>query len=391
MLTNAAPHKLDLEKMIEFAQALIQRPSLSGEEAAAAARIAEEMRSLGFDQVNIDENGSVVGIIQGAHPGKTILLDAHMDTVGVAAGVAWRTDPFGAAIEGQTLYGRGAADMKGALAAMVHAAAALDRSTLRGRVAVSATTLEEVLEGVTLGTVMQAVQPDFVVIGEASDLNLNRGGRGRAEVHLETIGAPAHSSSPHLGRNAVLDMVRVIAAVEQLELPSHPLMGPAILALTDIISDPYPGYSVIPSRCRVTYDRRLLPGETPADVLDAITALPVAGGLKLNATIAQGEHAAYTGKMLRSPKFFPAWVFPEEDWFVRTAWQGLHAMGLQPAMAAYRFCTNGAYSAGIAGVPTVGFGPASEGDAHVVDERITLEQLGAAARGYCGIIAAVLA
>lgn len=390
MPARAITDALDIEKVIEFAQDLIRRPSLSGEEAAVATRIAEEMRALGFDQVSIDENGSVVGIIQGEQPGKTLLLDAHMDTVGVAAGVDWRTDPFGATIEGEMLFGRGAADMKGALAAMVHAAAAVDRATLRGRVAVSATTLEEVLEGVTLGTVMHAVQPDFVVIGEATDLNLNRGGRGRAEVHLETIGAPAHSSSPHLGRNAVLDMVRVIAAVEQLELPSHPLMGPAILALTDIISDPYPGYSVIPSRCRVTYDRRLLPGETPADVLDAITGLPVAAGITLRATLAQGEHAAYTGKVLRSPKFFPAWVFPEDDWFVRSARQGLYAAGLQPAVAAYRFCTNGAYSAGIAGVPTVGFGPASEGDAHVVDERIALEQLAAAARGYLGIIAAVL-
>lgn len=381
---------LEFANMIAFAQALVRLPSLSGDEAAAAARVAEEMRSVGFDQVTTDANGSVVGIIHGNSPGKTILLDAHTDTVGVAAGVDWRTDPFGGIVEGDALIGRGAADMKGALAAMVYAAAAVDRTMLRGRVVVSATTLEEVLEGVTLGTVMQAVQPDFVVIGEATDLNLNRGGRGRAEVHLETIGAPAHSSSPQLGHNAVLDMIQVIAAVEQLDLPSHPLMGPAIMALTDIISDPYPGYSVIPSRCRVTYDRRLLPGETPDDVLAAITTLPVAQGMKLSAAIAQGEHAAYTGALLQSPKFFPAWVFREDDWFVRAVLDGLNGVGLQPRVGAYRFCTNAAYSAGIAGVPTVGFGPAGEGDAHVVDERVSLAQLQAAARGYAGIIAAVL-
>ncbi len=325
---------LDTEKMIEFAQALIQRPSLSGEEGDVARRVVDEMHSLGFDQVQTDENGSVIGIIEGHAPGKTLLLDAHIDTVGLAEGVPWQHDPFAAAIVDHALVGRGAADMKGALAAMVYAAASIDRSTLYGRVAVSATTLEEVLEGVTLGTVMASVQPDFVVIGEATDLNLNRGGRGRAEVHLTTIGRPAHSSSPQLGRNAVLDMLQVIAAIETLELPSDALLGPAILALTDIISDPYPGYSVIPSRCQVTYDRRLLPGETQADVLDAIRSLPAVQQVQLEATIAQGEHHAYTGKTLHSDKFFPAWVLPEDDWFVQSMrWEGCARSGLRPRSA----------------------------------------------------------
>ena len=381
---------MDTEKMIEFAQALVQRPSLSGEEGAVAQRVVDEMHALGFDQVNVDENGSVIGIIEGATQGKTLLLDAHIDTVGVAEGVAWKHDPFAATIVDQSMIGRGTADMKGALAAMVHAAASADRTKLHGRIAVSATTLEEVLEGVTLGAVMNQVQPDFVVIGEATDLNLNRGGRGRAEVHLTTIGRPAHSSSPQLGRNAVLDMMQVIAAIETLDLPTDDLMGPAILALTDIISDPYPGYSVIPSLCKVTYDRRLLPGETPEVVLDAIRTLPALQGIQLEAMIAVGAHPAYTGKTLHNPKFFPAWVFPEDDWYVQHALTGLQQVGLQPGVSAYRFCTNGAHSAGIAGVPTIGFGPATEGDAHVVDERLRLDDLFAAARGYHGIIQAVL-
>ena len=157
--------------------------------------------------------------------------------------------------------------MKGAIAAMVHGAAAVDRSTLTGRIVVSASTMEEVLEGVALTAVMARMPPDFVIIGEATGLEIARGGRGRAEVHLETVGRPSHSSAPQQGRNAVLDMMRVIAHVEGIELPENDLMGPAIFALTDIISDPYPGHSVIPSICRVTYDRRLLPGERADDVL----------------------------------------------------------------------------------------------------------------------------
>jgi len=280
--------------------------------------------------------------------------------------------------------------MKGALAAIIHGAAAVDRARLAGRVAVSATVMEEVLEGTSLKTVMDALQPAFVVIGEATELNLNRGGRGRAEIHLETIGRPAHSSSPQLGVNAVHGMLPIIAGMEALPLGRHPLMGPALLVLTDIISEPYPGHSVLPTRCRVSYDRRLLPGETPEGVLAAIRALPPGAGARFQAVIAEGEHTSYTGQVLRQQKFFPAWVFAEEHPFVQSALKGLRAAGLAPKIGAYRFCTNAAYSAGQAGVPTVGFGPAAEGDAHVVDERLELAALHKAAAGYLGIITATL-
>ncbi len=381
---------MDQNRLIEFTQDLVRLPSLSGAEEAVARRVEAEMRALQFDRIWTDANGSVVGIIDGAQPGQTLLFDAHTDTVGISPGVPWQHDPFGAQIEGDAIFGRGAADMKGALAAMVYAAASSDRTRLRGRIVVSASTLEEVLEGVALQTVMAAAPPDFVVIGEATNLNLSRGGRGRAEVHLTTTGRPAHSSSPHLGRNAVLDMMAVIAAVEAIPLADDPFMGPAIFALTDILSQPYPGHSVIPSICLATYDRRLLPGETPASVLGAITDRLASTDITLRAEIGQGEYQAYTGAVLRCEKFFPAWLAPEADPFVAQALHGLHMAGLQPQTSAYRFCTNAAYSAGLAGVPTVGFGPATEADAHVIDERLRIADLLAAASGYAGIIAAVL-
>ncbi len=277
--------------------------------------------------------------------------------------------------------------MKGALAAMIYAAAAVDRSRLRGRSAVSATVLEEVMEGGALEAVADFVRPDFVVIGEATDLNLARGGRGRAEIHLESRGKPAHSSTPHLGVNAVHRMLPAVRAIEQMALPSDPLLGEAIIVLTDIISDPYPGRSVIPSRCRVTYDRRVLPGETEESVLAGLSSLPELSDVKT--VIAQGEHETYAGATLRGPNF-PAWKLPAEHDLVQDALAGLRQAGLDPALGAYRFCTNATYSAGRAQIPTVGFGPSAEGQAHVVDEYIELTQLFAAARGYRGIIEAVL-
>lgn len=380
---------MDTQALIDFTQRLIRQPSPSGEEAAVVQIVIDAMQSLGFDKVLVDENGSGIGIIEGKNPGKTILFDAHCDTVGIAPGSTWTKDAFGGEILDGYLYGRGAADMKGALAAMVYAAASVDKSKLSGRVVISASVMEEVFEGGALKTVMDQVDPEYVVIGEASNLNLVHGGRGRAEVHLETIGKPSHSSSPQLGVNAVHLMMKVIEAVEQIQLREHPRLGPAILALTDIISEPYPGYSVIPSRCKATYDRRLLPDETIEDVLDAITSLPELKNIPLNVMIAQGEHQAYTGSIVRGTKFFPAWDLDAKHPYVETALRGLRASGLDPQLSAYRFCTNAAYSIGIAGVPTIGFGPGMEADAHVVDERISLSDLEKAARGYQGIIEAI--
>ncbi len=391
---------IDNNRLIAFLQELVRQPSLSGQEAAVAGRVADEMRALGYDWVETDAYGSVVGVVQGAQPGPTLLFDAHTDTVGIAPGVPWRYNPYGAEIDTSTgkpvLYGRGSADMKGALAAMVHAAGSLERGALRGRVVVSASVLEEVLEGVALRAVMARYPPDFVVIGESTEGNIARGGRGRAEIHLRTIGVPGHSSAPHLARNAVLGMVRVIDAVEAMELDSDPLMGPALLALTDIISEPYPGHSVVPSLCMVTYDRRLLPGETVGGVLAEITSLPEVAalhersGIRLEASIGEGSYPAYTGVMVGATKFFPAWLLAEEHALVQGALRALHSVGQAPQLGAYRFCTNAAYSAGVAGVPTIGYGPGAEADAHVVDEHLLLDDLLAVAAGYRALSATLL-
>lgn len=379
---------INFDALTQFLQSLIRVETLSGGEKPAIDLTAAEMQRLGFDRIAIDAQGNLTGVIEGGQPGPTLLFDAHCDTVGVAPGVPWQHNPFGGDIDGERMFGRGTSDMKGALAAMVHAAAAVDKIRLAGRVVISASVLEEVLEGVALSAVMAAVKPDLVVIGESTNLNLAHGGRGRAEIHLETIGRPSHSSSPQLGVNAVHLMLPAIQAIDALDLPTDPLLGPAIMALTDIISEPYPGHSVIPSRCRVTYDRRLLAGETAAGVLSQLRALPGLAGV--NVTVPTGEYAAYTGVKLTSEKFFPAWKLPADHAFVQSALAGLRASGLSPELGAYRFCTNAAYSAGVANVPTIGFGPSAEGQAHVVDEYIELTQLRAVARGYQGIIEATL-
>ncbi len=382
---------MDHDALIRFARDLVRIPSVLGEEHGVAERVLAEMRLLGFDEVGLDEVGNAVGVLESSMDGPTLLLDAHMDTVDVMPRGEWAADPFSGDIVDGRLYGRGSSDMKGALAAMVHAVGTLDRDEITGRVVVSASVGEELIEGAALRAVMQRQGADFVVIGEASGLNLVRAGRGRAEFVLTTRGTPAHASSPQLGLNAVHMMRAVIEEIERLPMPSDAFVGDGVMCLTDIISIPHPAHSVVPSACRATYERRLLPGETQEEVLAAMRdACARAGHADTEVEFALTDYTSYTGVHWRQPKWFAPWQTEEDSELVQKALMGLRAAGLDPALESYQFCTNGAYSAGYAGVPTIGFGPSHEQLAHIIDEYIELAQLVEACRGYAGIAASVL-
>ena len=376
---------IDTDALTSFAQRLVRSRSVTTEEREVVGILAAEMERLGFNHVEVDEYGSLIGVVEGDHPGPTLLLDGHCDTVDAQAS-DWKHDPWGAEIDNGRLYGRGAADMKCSLAAMIHAAGGIRRADLHGKIAVSATVSEELAEGCAIESVVNHVHPDFVVIGESTRLQLNRGGRGRAEIHVTTLGRSAHSSSPEAGHCAVTDMLRVIQAIGGQAVKVDPALGPGSIVLTDIISEPHPGHSVIPYRCHVTYDRRLLPGESGAGLLEGLKSLPGLEGVDFGVSVAPLAERTYTGAQFLGEKFFPAWVFPEAHPFVQSALGGLKSAGLNPRVGAYRFCTNAAHCAGVAGIPTVGFGIGREEDAHTVDESVAIEDMATAARGYQGIM-----
>ena len=381
----------DREALVSFTRALVRTPSVLGHEEAMAERVHDEMERLGFDHVTTDEAGNVVGVVEGRAGRPLLLFDAHMDTVDVVPREGWTHDPFGAALEGDRIYGRGSSDMKGALAAMVHAVAGLDRGTLAGRVVVSASVGEELVEGAALRHVMQAVQPNFVVIGEASELHLVRAGRGRAELVVETHGRPSHASTPERGLNAVHVMRDVIAAVEALPMPSDPFVGRGVMCLTDLISVPYPAHSVVPSGCRATYERRLVPGETQETLFGEMReACARAGASDTTVRLATTGYQSYTGMRWDEPKWYAPWQIDESHLLVQRALDGLRRASLNPSVRSYQFCTNAAYSAGAAGVPTIGFGPSSEHHAHVCDEYLDVSQLIGAAEGYRAIAESLL-
>lgn len=382
---------------VSLTQKLVSIPSMSGREENVVAALREIFAEIGCADVTVDRYGSIVARFRGGD-GPRLLFDAHIDTVPVPDVSAWKHPPFGGAVEDGRLYGRGTSDMKGALGAMLSAARAFLKETggrFRGEFSIAGVVHEECFEGVAAREISARVHPDIVVIGEASGLNLKVGQRGRAEIVAETFGKPAHSANPEKGVNAVYRMMRLVEAIRTLPCPEHPVLGKGILELTDIKSSPYPGASVVPDYCRVTFDRRLLTGETKQTVLAPLQAL--AGRLaredptfQAKISFARGSERCHTGETIGDERFFPAWLFGEEEPFVGTALGGLRKAGLSPDVMCYSFCTNGSHYAGEAGIRTIGFGPSQENLAHTIDEYAGLDQLRGAALGYCALMKAFL-
>ncbi len=386
------------QEVVDLCRELIQAQSYSGHEDQVAARLQAYYKANGFDSVRVDDYGNVIACIRGKRPGPKLLFDGHIDTVPVPDPSKWTHDPFAAEIVDGRIYGRGTSDMKGAVAAYTCAAAHFAKETNRdfaGEIYVDGVVHEECFEGVAARAISAFVKPDYVVIGEASHLNLKVGQRGRAEVVVETFGKPCHSANPEKGINAVYQMARVIEAIRTLEPPHHPVLGDGILELTDIKSFPYPGASVVPDYCRATYDRRLLVGETKESVLAPIQALldklmAEDPQLKAKVSYAVGREKCYTGNEISGERFFPGWLYDQNDGFVQAVYQELQNMGYTPSITEYNFCTNGSHYAGEAGIKTFGLGPSLENLAHTIDEYIEIDQLQKVCDCYGGVMRALL-
>jgi putative selenium metabolism hydrolase len=379
------------EALIRFCRDIIGTPSYSGKEREAVRLVAEKMEELGFDEVKRDHYGSLIGKLRGRGEGASVLLDGHIDTVEVNDKESWRFDPFAAEIFEGKIYGRGASDMKGALAAMIFAAARFAGTRPKGDIYVTATVHEEMFEGVALQNILKEISVGLVIIGEASDLKLMTGQRGRAELKVESTGKSCHSANPEHGINAVYSLLDLIKKLRTLPLPEDPHLGKAIMELTDIISHPYPGASVVPNSCSATYDRRLVTGETEDSVCAPIRETferleatdPTIGA---SVEVSFGTEECYTGREISASRFFPAWYFDPAEPFVEKAKSALKAAGFDSDPGSYSFCTNGSASAGRLGIPTIGFGPSKEHLAHVRDEYIELAQLVRSVDGYEALI-----
>jgi len=375
------------EAIGRFLADIIERPSLSRRENEVVQRIGEEMTSLGYDEVLVDPLGSVVGRI-GDGPVR-IVFDSHIDTVDVGDRSSWNTEPFKAVIKGDVLYGRGASDNKAATASMVHGAAlarALGADLSKVTLYVVGTVQEEDCDGLALEYLLTRVlpRPDLVVLGEATNLQVYRGHRGRAEFAVRTRGRAAHASAPERGVNAVYRMAPIIEQIEALNerLAADSFLGKGTVVVSKVDVQT-PSINAVPDGCTIYLDRRLTIGETVESARAELEALPAAQAGEAEVELLRYDGTAYTGLALSVDKYFPTWVIPEDDPAVRAGVEaGERALGHRPEVGRWVFSTNGVASAGRLGIPTIGFGPANEIYAHSPDDQCALSDLAPAAAWY---------
>lgn len=379
----------DQQAMLTFLREIIRIPSRSTQEKEVGERIKAEMHRVGFDRVFVDRVGNLVAHI-GSGRGKRLLYDSHMDTVGIGARSSWTYDPYQGKVEDGYVYGRGASDLKGAIASMVYGVKALlDTGVqLAGDLYLACTVQEEDCEGLAQELLCQELRPDAVVLGEATDLHIYRGQRGRIEFKVTTIGRSTHGSTPEGGINAIYLMNPIISGIERMnpKLKSDPLLGKGTIAVTHIESTEG-SFNVVPDTCTIIIDRRLTLGEDEEMALGQVQTMVEEAEGRAELEVCQYEAISYTGYLCRRRKYFLAWILAEDHPLVQIGVRAIErALGYRPRVGCWEFSTNGVASMGQLGIPTIGFGPAHERDAHTTGDRVRIEDLFRAAKGYAQLV-----
>jgi acetylornithine deacetylase len=335
-------------------------PGAPGE--AAAAEIARAaMHAAGLDVVveaAAPGRPNVVGVLDGRDPGPALMFCGHLDTVGVE-GMTW---PFVPREQHGRIYGRGAQDMKGGIAAMIAAAGMLAAGWRKGRLVVAAVADEEHM---SLGAeaLVRTWRADMAIVTEPTDLRMAIGHKGFAWVEIETRGRAAHGSRPREGRDAIARMGRVLVALEALDRelqarPPAPFQGTASLHASLIQGGRE--LSSYPDRCVLQMERRTVEGEDEASV-----------GREVDAILAElGRRDADFEASAKPMGYRPAYRVDEGHALPRALGAALAAAGLDPDPIGMSFWTDAAIL-GHAGIPSLLFGPGGAG-LHSLEEYVTI-------------------
>ena len=371
-------------EIVRFLREMIAIPAESGKEKARCERVKAEYERLGFDDVRFDAIGSVVARV-GSGP-LVLMLDGHVDCVGVGDRGAWGFDPFVGKLEDGKVWGRGAVDELPGIACMAYGAKlAAERGLPTGvSLVLVASALEEDCDGYPLMHLIEreGVRPDLVVLGEPTDLDVYRGHRGRMGIEVVTHGVSAHGAHCERGVNAVYKLAPIVAEVEALNarLPHDAFLGKGTVTVSwvDCTS---PSFNAVPDRARIVLDRRLTAGETPERALEEIRSLRHIGDAEVR--VLQWEGTAWTGAAASQEQVFPTWVVPEAHPLVQgVAAAAAAVLGRRPAISRWVFSTNGVATMGRLGIPTVGFAPGREELAHTTGEWVAVDDLVKAAAVY---------
>ena len=365
------------DRIVRFLREIIAIPAESGDEEARCRRVLAEYEALGFDEAYFDGLGTVVARM-GNGPIK-ILMDGHIDCVGVGDRSAWDFDPFVGKEEDGKIWGRGAVDELPAIAGMAYGARILaDRGWPEAvTLYLSASVMEEDCDGYCMLHLIEkeGVRPDFVVLGEPTDLDVYRGQRGRLEATITTKGKSAHGAHAHHGINALYKMAPIISDVEQLNtrLAHDEFLGTGSV-IVSFIECTTPSLNAVPDSARITIDRRLTVGETQETALAELQSLPHLGDAEVE--LLEYDRTSWRGVQAQQSKYYPTWVLDEDHPLVQgVADAATEVLPERPKISRWHFSTNGVATMGTLGIPTIGFAPGLEELAHTTRENVEIDDL----------------
>ena len=423
--TAAEGYKADMAK---FLRDMIRIPSESCEEEGVVKRIAEEMKKLGYDKVEFDKLGNVIGWMGDGD--KIIAIDSHIDTVGIGNRENWTNDPYEGYETDDIIYGRGGSDQEGGMAAATYGVKIMKEQGLIPagyKIMVVGSVQEEDCDGMCWQYIYNKdkIVPEFVISTEPTDGGIYRGHRGRMEIRVDVKGVSCHGSAPERGDNAIYKMADILQDVRALnENPADDSVE--IKGLVKMLDPKYnpehyedarflgrgtcttsqifytsPSRCAVADSCAISIDRRMTAGETWDSCLEEIRNLPNVKkyGDDVKVSMYMYDRPSWTGEVYETECYFPTWINKENAAHVQAVVDAHHALwGAErigpegamhlrhrPLIDKWTFSTNGVAIQGRYGIPCVGFGPGAESQAHAPNEITWKQDLVTCAAVYAAV------
>ena len=370
------------KELIDLTTRLVQIPTENppGNEKAAAQFLKPLLSKMGFKTKTVlspKGRWNIVAERRWGKGGRTLIFNGHLDVVPAGNPSQWKYPPFRGTLSKGRIYGRGASDMKSGIASFIHALSTIERSKMRlhqGAVVLHLVSDEEShgRQGMGFLTQKERIRGDTALVGEPTDLQPVIAQKGALWLRISTLGKSAHGSRPHLGVNAVEKMMKLMERLNSIPLETeHPMLGKPTLNVGTIQGGTK--INIVPDRCEIEADRRMLPGEKKGEVIEKMKET-------LDSLLSRDPFFQYRMEEIDFAE--PSEVNPEEE-IVKIAVDAIQdVMGKKPSLRAFSGFTDSRFYINQCHIPTLIFGPGEVGQSHTTDESVEVEALVQAARIY---------